>query len=263
MPFLMERKQLAGGDVVTLVLNRPQASNALSDELIQRLNATLAELASDDSIRFLVLRGAGKNFCAGADLTWMQAAAAQTDAENQKGSEVLASLFHRLKMFPAPTLCVAQGAVFGGGVGLVACCDLVLASETTKFCLSELKLGLMPAVILPYLMAKMQRSALQFYGLSARVFAASEGKDAGLVNIVASAEQLETQVLEVANLLLQCGPQASREFKALMHSLWPSTNESVRATTVAAIAKRRSSAEAQHGIASFFAKKAPDWSAKI
>jgi methylglutaconyl-CoA hydratase len=183
--------------VVTLTLDRPQLHNAFDDALIAELIKVLALYKAHSQSRLLVLRANGKSFSAGADLNWMQRVAQYTQAENKADAENLAELMSSLYYFPHPTIAVVQGAAFGGGVGLVSCCDIALASDKASFCLSEVKLGLVPAVISPYVIAAIGARQAQRYFLSAERFDAQTAYHLGLVQQLCSAEDLDNQTMRI------------------------------------------------------------------
>ncbi len=195
--------------VVTLTLDRPQLHNAFDDALITELIKVLALYKENPQSRLLVLRANGKSFSAGADLNWMQRVAQYTQAENKADAENLAELMSSLYYFPHPTIAVVQGAAFGGGVGLVSCCDIAVASDKASFCLSEVKLGLVPAVISPYVIAAIGARQAQRYFLSAERFDAQTAYHLGLVQQLCSAEDLETQTMALINTILSNAPHCT------------------------------------------------------
>jgi methylglutaconyl-CoA hydratase len=250
-----------GGSVAELALNRPDAANAFNAAMIRELIAhidAVGQAARRGECRALLLRGRGKHFSAGADLAWMQAAAKLTYEGNIQDAEQLTHLFEGLVNLPVPTLAVATGAVYGGAVGLVAACDWAVAAGSAKFCLSEVKLGLLPAVILPYLARKMRPGQLRRHGLSGRIFTAVEAAEYGLVEVVADEPALAATVRAELGTLLQAGPEAQAAFKALHHYVQQDGGKQGE-HTAAAIAKARTSAAGQAGLAAFFAKTPPPW----
>ncbi len=248
----------SSASVAVVTLNRPEAANAFSGDMIEQLTKAFKAVGKQPDCRALILRGRGKNFSAGADLKWMQQAAALDYRANFGEARVLSQMFDTLYELPLPTIAVTHGAVFGGAVGLTACCDISIALDGTKFCLSEVKLGLLPAVILPYLGRRMQVGALRRYSLTGRVFTADEAKTAGLVDTVCKPRDLQSVLREELNLLLAAGPQAQRELKALHRDLMTHQLQQME-RTAATIAKARTGDEGQAGLKAFFAQQTPPW----
>ncbi len=249
-------------EMAIVALNRPQAANAWNRELLVALTRAIEEVSKRPQCRVLVIRGNGSHFSAGADVAWMQASAKLDFAENVQEAKLLTALFEALANFPFPVLGVTQGAAYGGAVGLLACCDYVLADAQSRFCLSEVKLGILPAVIMPYLVRKIPAGPLRRLCLSGQVFSAETAQEIGLVQVIASKEGLAGALRKELETLLACSPQAQRSAKALLASLLthihPQSDH-----TAQVIAAARSSEEAQQGFASFFAKAAPAWSCKV
>jgi len=248
---------LDGGDeIATLLLNRPDQANAFSAQMMDEITQHLLSLKNRPKIRLLVITGAGKHFSAGADLEWMRSAAKLSFDENIKDATRLRSMFEALIDLHLPKIAAIKGAVYGGAVGLVACCDFAVALDSAKFCLSEAKLGLLPAVIAPYLARKMRPGQLRRAALTARVFDANEAKDMGLVEVVSS--ELDADVVKEINAVLACGPQAQKSVNQLFETLrglgHPQCDE-----TVQAIAKARTGTEGQAGLNAFFDKSVPPW----
>ena len=248
---------LDGGDeIATLLLNRPSQANAFSAQMMDEITMHLLSLKERAGLRALVITGAGKHFSAGADLEWMRSSAKLSFDENIKDATRLRSMFEALVGLSIPKIAAIKGAVYGGAVGLVACCDFAVALESAKFCLSETKLGLLPAVIAPYLARKMRPGQLRRAALTARVFDAHEAKDIGLVEVVAS--DLDAAVLTEMNALLACGPAAQKSVNELFETLRDRSNVQCD-ETVQAIAKARTGSEGQAGLAAFFEKSVPMW----
>ena len=245
--------------VVTLTLDRPQLHNAFDDALITELIKVLALYKENPQSRLLVLRANGKSFSAGADLNWMQRVAQYTQAENKADAENLAELMSSLYYFPHPTLAVVQGAAFGGGVGLVSCCDIAVASDKASFCLSEVKLGLVPAVISPYVIAAIGARQAQRYFLSAERFDAQTAYHLGLVQQLCSAEDLETQTMALINTILSNAPLALTACKQLIQQVHTSITPELRDYTTHLIAQLRVSPEGQEGLAAFLEKRPAGW----
>lgn len=255
-------QHLSDQGVLTLTLSRPEQSNAFDDVLIADLTETLRNAEKDDQVRVLVLRGAGKHFCAGADLNWMKRMADYSQDENLADANRLAEMLATLNHLSKPTIAVTQGAVYGGGVGLVACCDLVLAQDNTRFCLSEVKLGLIPATIGPYLIQAMGAKHTRALGISARPFQASEAERYGLVQqVVSDDDELNTTLTTWIESLLSNSPEAMTRWKQLLGKLTPLTSEQQQLTSQA-IAEARVSEQGQAGLAAFFQKQRPYWCAQ-
>jgi len=253
-------REIDGRGVARLTLNRPEVHNAFNDALIAELTAALAELEADPQVRLVVLASHGKSFSAGADLTWMKRMAANSEAENQADARRLAGLMRRLNELAKPTVVLVQGPTFGGGVGLVACCDIAIASEAASFCLSEVKLGLIPAAIGPYVMAAIGARAARRYFLSAETFSAAEAQQFGLVHQVVPAEALEIAGQDMIQALLRAGPTAQAAAKDLVLALSGRVvDDALVEDTALRIARLRAGAEAQGGIAAFLEKRRPAW----
>lgn len=246
--------------VASLVLNRPEVHNAFDDLMIAELIAQLDSLAADNQVKVLVLKSNGKNFSAGADLNWMRSMAKKDYQQNLDDAAGLASLMHKLDTFPKPTLVLVQGAAFGGAVGLVACCDIALAEENASFCLSEVKIGLIPAVISPYVMRALGERQSRRYFLTAERFNATTAATLGLVHQVVSNDTLENQAEPLVQALLQNSPAAVSAAKDLLQQIYnKNINNEVIAHTTQAIAEIRVSAEGQEGLSAFLEKRKPNW----
>lgn len=256
--LLIEKSKLG---VATLTLNRAEKHNAFDDELIHLLKTALDHLAQDEAVRVLVLKATGKSFSAGADLNWMQRMANYSQAENLKDAEKLAHLMHRLYAFPKPTIAVVQGAVFGGGVGLVACCDIAIASTAASFCLSEVKIGLIPAVISPYVISAMGERASRYYFLTAEVFSALQAQQYGLVHTLTKPEELELKTTQLLHTLLKNSPAALTACKDLIQTVAAELhiNTQLIQETTQRIAAIRVSSEGQEGLRAFLEKRKPSW----
>jgi methylglutaconyl-CoA hydratase len=248
--------------VARVALNRPDVHNAFDDELIFELTSALTKLDNDADIRAVVLTGNGASFSAGADLNWMRRMASLSESDNRADSERLAKLMRTLNDLSKPTIARVNGAAYGGGVGLVACCDIVIASDAAKFGLTEVKLGLVPAVISPYVVAAIgARQARQLF-LTAEIFDAAEAHRIGLVHRCVPAAQLDTRVDETLALLRNGGPLAQTEGKKLVARVAAASDlsaASVDADNAALIARLRVSAEGQEGIGAFLSKRKAQW----
>ena len=205
--------------IMTLTLNRPDKHNALSEALIDALMQSMHTFSEDKALKLLVLKSAGKSFCAGADILHMHALISQSQIEQQHYFCCIANLLQALAGLTKPVVAVVQGNVFGGGLGLAACTDIVLAEETTRFCLSEVKLGLIPAVIYPYLVRKMGPSFSDYYSLSAKEFNAAEAKSIGLVHTIAKDRELINASDALIKHLLTLSANAMHKYKTLTHHI--------------------------------------------
>jgi methylglutaconyl-CoA hydratase len=246
--------------VAHLVLNRPERHNAFDDSLISELTEALLELSADASIRAVVLRGAGRSFSAGADLEWMRRVADYSEAANREDASALALLMHTLNGLPKPTLALVQGAAYGGGVGLVACCDIAVAADDAKFALSEVRLGLIPAVISPYVIAAIGPRQARRYFQSAEVIPAARAREIGLVHEVVPAADLAARGELLLATLLEAAPGAQAEAKDLVAlCAGREVDEPLLAETGRRIAARRASAEGREGLSAFLEKRTPAW----
>ncbi|WP_414629191.1 enoyl-CoA hydratase-related protein [Halomonas salina] len=249
--------------VARLTLDRPEVHNALDDHLIGELNDHLrraGELAHRGEVRLLVLASKGKNFSAGADLHWMKRMADYDFEDNLVDARELSALMHGLDTLPCPTVCRVQGAAFGGAVGLAACCDIVVASEKARFCLSEVRIGLSPAVISPYVQRAIGERQLRRYALTAEVIDAATAQTLDLAHCVVEPDALDATVDAMIDTLLATSPQASRATKALLAEVArePDSN-ATRDHTCRIISELRVSHEGQEGLSSFFEKRRPAW----
>jgi methylglutaconyl-CoA hydratase len=246
--------------VATLTINRPDIHNAFDDALINRLLQAIESVEVDPKARIVVLRSEGKSFSAGADLRWMRRMADYSESENLNDALVLASLMDKLNSLSKPTIAAVQGAAFGGGVGLVACCDMAVASESAKFCLSEVRLGLIPAVISPYVIAAMGERAARRYFLTAERFDAVEAHRLGLVHEVVPDAQLQVQVDALIEQLLKGGPCSLAAAKSLIFAVSRQpTSEGVIKDTAQRITAARASDEGKEGLNAFLNKRTPAW----
>ncbi len=249
-------------DVAVLTMNRPAVFNAFDELLIAELDAAFALLGGDASVRVIVLAGAGKHFSAGADLQWMQRAAAAPQDDNLADARRFSAMLARIADCPKPTIARVQGAALGGGVGLVAACDMAVASDAASFAVSEARMGILPAVIAPHLVNAVGLREARWLALTASRITADEALRVGLVQRVVPADVLDTTVDACVTDLLACGPQAQAEIKQLYARLAPGpvTGE-MRELTAQTIARVRSTPEAREGFAAFLAKRKPNWNA--
>ena len=248
------------GAVLRLRLERPELHNAFDAALIARLTVALDEAAADASVRAVVLDGAGPSFSAGADLHWMRGMAAASEAGNREDALALARLMRTLDELPKPTIARVHGAAFGGGVGLVACCDIAIGVPGAKFGLTESRLGLLPAVISPYVVAAIGPRQARRWFATAEVFDAAQALRMGLLHEVVEADALDAAVERQLALLLKAGPVASAMAKRLVRevALQPDRDRLDQANA-ALIAALRVSAEGQEGLGAFLDKRTPAW----
>lgn len=253
-------QQVCDGGVATVTLNRPEVRNAFNDEVIAEMTACFAALGARDDVRCIVLAAHGSAFCAGADLNWMKRMAGYTRDENLADAAALAEMLRVIATCPKPTIARVQGDVYAGGTGLVAACDMAVSVDTAGYCLSEVKLGLIPATVSPYVVRAMGARAAHRYFLTAERFSAAEALRIGFVHAVVSADALDATVDGLVTNLLNAGPQALRGCKKLLQDVagQPITPELVQ-MTVQGIADIRVSPEGREGVQSFLQKRKPAW----
>lgn len=247
------------GPVEYLTLNRPDVRNAFNEQVIDELTRWATATADDAHVRCVVLSGAGKTFCAGADLAWMSKMVAYTHDENVRDAEAMARMFSALDTLPVPLIGRIHGAALGGGAGLVAVCDVVVVDEDTLFGFTEVKLGILPAVISPYAIAKIGRSAARELFLTGMRFSAAHAKEIGLVHRVVPSSRLGPTVKEYVTEVLSAGPDGIAAAKALIPKVWNSSAQDTMSLTANAIAARRVSAEGQEGMKAFLEKRKASW----
>ncbi|HEY1392732.1 MAG TPA: enoyl-CoA hydratase/isomerase family protein [Methylibium sp.] len=248
------------GAVARVYLNRPDVRNAFNDEVIAELTAAFRSLGADASLRAIVLGGHGKAFCAGADLSWMKAMAGYSWEQNRADAQGLADMLWTLYSCPLPIVGRIHGDCYAGGVGLASVCDVLVAAEGVHFCLSEAKLGLLPATIGPYVVKALGEQAARRYFITAERFSAARAHALGFVHEVASAEQLDAKVDEIVRALVANGPQAVKACKRLVQDLaGQPVTEALRADTARRIADIRASDEGCEGVRSFLEKRSPKW----
>jgi methylglutaconyl-CoA hydratase len=246
--------------VATLTLARPEKHNALSAAMIAELRAAAAALDADAAVRVVVLAGAGRSFCAGGDLGWMRAQFEATREGRIAEARGLAAMLGALNTLGKPLIGRVHGPAYGGGVGLMAVCDAVVAAQGTRFALTETRLGLIPATIAPYVLARMGEGRARAVFMSARVFDAEEARALGLVNRVVAADALDDAVEAEVAPYLAAAPAAVAAAKRLARSLGPRIDEAVIEASVERLADTWETAEAQEGIAAFFDRRPPPWS---
>ncbi|MFC4621508.1 enoyl-CoA hydratase/isomerase family protein [Comamonas nitrativorans] len=246
--------------VATLTLSQPEIRNAFSDVVIAEITAAFAEVGQREDVRAVVLAAEGPAFCAGANLNWMRAMADYTREENLADAGKLAAMLHTIATCPHPTIARVQGDVYAGGMGLVAACDMAVAVDTAYFCLSEVKIGLIPATIAPYVLRAMGTRAGQRYFLTGERFDAAEALRIGFVHQAVASDDLDSAVDGLLKHLLSAGPAAVRACKRLVDDVaGRDINAELVARTVESIADIRASAEGKEGVQAFLNKRKPNW----
>lgn len=246
--------------VAILTFNRPSKHNALNESLLYALQNALEQALADPQIRVIVLKAKGKHFSAGADLSWMQNMVDYSEEENIKDALILARVLHTLHNSTKPTIAMIQGTAFGGGVGLVAACDIAIAADSAQFCFSEVKLGLVPAVISPYVIKAIGERAAKWLFMTAEMFDAPRAQALQLIHYCIAEQELEPYTLSYAEKISQLAPQAVSDCKTLIASVLGKTiNEQLLLDTATIIAKKRISPEGQIGLKAFFKKEPPIW----
>ncbi len=253
--IIVEKKQ----NYAEVFLNREEIHNAFNDELINELKTTFLDLEKDSNIRVVVLTGKGRSFCAGADLNWMKSMVDYSFEENKKDSENLESLFQVINSFKKPLIGKINGHALGGGVGLVSVCDYAITHEKAKFGFTEARLGLIPAVISPYVIRKIGESQARAWFLSGERFDASEAMRMNLIHQVTTLEEFEEKSKEVIDSFLQAAPNASMAAKRLITEVLGRRPEEVRDYTTSAIADKRTSEEGQEGMKAMLEKRKANW----
>lgn len=250
------------GAVAHVWLNRPEARNAMNDAMARELPRLFQSLQKDPSVRVVVLSGRGSAFCSGADLGKMEKAGRATGVKNRADALKSAKFFNALYLIPKPTIARVHGPAFAGGMGLVCACDVVVGSEDAMFCLPETRIGLVPAMISPYVVRAMGANVARRYVLSGERFSAQEAKAMGLVHELVPAAELDATVERIAQAFVACAPNALAEAKKLLRNVVgaPITPQLI-SYTAGVIARCRSSAEAREGIAAFREKRKPRWAA--
>ena len=254
--FLQTRRD---GPVEYLTLNRPDVRNAFNDHVVQELTQWADAITRDRAVRAVVLAGAGKAFCAGADLTWMARTASYTREENVRDASAMAQMYAALDHLPVPMVGRVHGGAFGGGAGLVAVCDVVVTEERALFGFTEVKLGILPATIAPYVMMKIGSSAARELFLTGTRFDAALAKEIGLVHAVVAADRLDERVNQYIQELLSAAPEAIAAAKELIRQVWGRPAAETMGLTVDAIAARRTTPEGQEGMRAFLEKRKATW----
>lgn len=245
------------GRVLTIQLNRPESRNAFNAAMIAELYETFTHLP--EGVRVIVLSGRGTAFCAGADVHWMRDSIQRTEEENRQDAARMEAMFRAIDECPVPVVGRVTGPALGGGMGLVACCDIVIATPDAQFGYTEVRLGIVPAVISPFSLAKIGERAARRYFLTGEVFDAATAQTAGLVHEVVTPDQLDGRVQAVVDALLRSGPHAVRTAKELIRRVTRLTRDEAREYTIATIARARVSPEGQDGLTAFLEKRKPRW----
>jgi len=250
------------GPLLTITLNRPEVHNAFNETMIVELQEVIDRTIGEARHRVVVLTGSGRSFCAGADLNWMRRVKDYSYKENLAESKRLADLMYAIYTLPVPTIARVNGAAIGGGTGLLAACDVIIAAEAAKFSLSEVKLGLVPAVISPYVIRRVGESRCRQLMLTGERFKADRAKRFGLINTVVPIEDLDDAVEQRIAQLLTSGPEALKTCKELLHRVPLMDFQEARNYTAEVIARLRISPEGQEGMAAFLEKRKPEWNRK-
>lgn len=258
-PYLFEIER---SEIATISLNRPEVHNALDESMVTALVDILHSIDRDTNIRLLVLKSTSKNFCAGVDLNWMKRSASNTRTENRNDALKLLELIKSLHSLSKPTLALVNGAAYGGGAGLVACCDIAIAASNARFGFSEVRLGLIPSIISPFVIRKIGDPAARRYFLTGENFSAEEARRIGLVQEISEADQLESKANDIFQAIKAGGPEAQSRTKKLLDDIANSPlTESLLRKTAQWIADVRQDDEAKAGIKAFFEKRNPPWAA--
>jgi methylglutaconyl-CoA hydratase len=249
------------GAIARVTLDRAQLHNAFDESLIADLTAAFRSLGEDAAVRAVVLTGAGKSFSAGADLNWMKRASTYDEERNREDARALEFMLRTLDECPKPVIAMVNGAAIGGGVGLVAACDIALAAESAQFATSEVRLGILPAVIAPFVVRAIGPREARRWFLTAERFSAEEARRIGLVHEVVPTDQLESRTAAMVGEILKGGPEALASAKRLVQlvSMMPQGGSIRSEATVGMIAERRASVEGREGIAAFLEKRKPAW----
>lgn len=247
------------GPVASVTLSRPEVHNAFNATMVTELRECFAALAEEANVRAVVLTGSGNSFCAGADLNWMQASLTWTREQNVADAKEMATMFETIWHLPKPLIGRINGRALGGGVGLIACCDIAIVVDTARLGFSEVKLGLIPAVISQYVVPKIGVSQSRALFISGERFTAERAFEINLVHAVTTEEELDTTVGSIVKRLLSSAPEASGATKRLIDAVWSMERESAQQYVIEAIADARTSAEGQEGLRAFLEKREPRW----
>jgi len=246
--------------IATVTINRPEKHNAFDDQVIAQMTQAFEDINLDESIRVMVLASNGNSFSAGADLDWMKRMANYSYEENLADARALAKMLKTLYTLSKPSIAKIQGAAFGGAIGLVSCCDIAIASTKASFSLSEVKIGLIPATISPYVIAAIGSRAARRLFISAERFSAQTAQSINLVSEICEHEQIDTRVIELTETICMNSPAAVSAAKQLVHDVGNAKiNDALIEDTSKRIAAIRASSEGQEGLAAFLEKRAPSW----
>ena len=245
--------------IARLALARPEKHNALSEPMMREITQAIQHLGADENVRAVILAAQGRSFCAGGDLKWMQAQMDAAPEARADAARALAGMLNALNTCPKPLIGAVQGNAFGGGIGMMSVCDVTIGVAQARFGLTETRLGLIPATIAPYVIARMGEERARRVFMSARIFDATEAVELGLLARVVAPDALEAEALAEAEPYLACAPGAVADSKALLRRLGPRIDASVIETTIEALVGRWQSPESQEGIAAFFDKRDPAW----
>lgn len=254
------RVRIDASGLAFVTLDRPEVHNAFDEAQIARLTRVFGSLAENATVRAVVLRGAGRHFCAGADIGWMRRASQAGEDANLEDARRFSRMMNAVAACPKPVVAVVQGAAYGGGMGLVCAADIVLAAEDARFALTEAKFGILPAVVGPYVVNAIGRRQAMELALTCRTLSAQQAQAIGLVHMIAEAGAVDATLLEILRSLLRSGPGALREIKALLGRLSAEPiSDATRELTARTIARVRATTEAKEGFAAFVDKREPDW----
>jgi len=246
--------------VATISINRPELHNAFNEVVIEELTQSLLEVGGDENIRVVVLASEGKSFSAGADIHWMKRMVDYSFEENVRDANMMALMLRAIRECFKPVIARIHGATFGGGVGIIAACDMAVATESAIFCLSEVRLGILPAVISPFVIEKIGPGAARRYALTAERFDAVEAKRIGLIHeVVASIDELDAWIEKISTALIANGPKAVAACKRVLSDVAGTPWDQVQALTTKRIAELRVSEEGQDGLKAFLKKRNPSW----
>jgi methylglutaconyl-CoA hydratase len=245
--------------VYTIILNRPDVHNAMSELLMRELADCFKKIYSTKDIRTVVLTGEGKSFCAGADLKWMKSMVTYSKQENIRDSELLLDLYETIYNCPKPVIGCINGHAFGGGIGLIAVCDITIGIPSSIFAFSEVNLGIIPSVISTYIAPRMQLASMRRYFITGERFGTVTAQNLGLIDIICEPQELDNTIQKYIEILSSSGPQAINEVKQLLRNLQIKDQTSFKKFTVEKIADLRISSEGQEGINAFLEKRKPNW----
>lgn len=257
MTYQTIKEEIQSG-ICTITLNRPEKHNALDETMMAELTKALQQIDKNDDIRIVVITQAGRHFCAGADLNWMAQMGKLSYDENKAGANRLISLFKALSELSKPTIALVQGKTMGGGLGILACCDIVYTTPEAQFCFSEVKLGLVAATIAPFVVRRMGEGSARHYLLTTELFSAEKAKEAGLVHEIVAEKELLSAGMALAKSMTKLAPNALKAAKKLMNDLSPISSATLEKTATL-LAEVRSSAECKEGVQAFLEKRQPNW----